>query len=57
MADCRVVNASPLITLAKVGQLGLLEEPECLLVIPAPVAQEVLRWLAENPARKALASG
>jgi hypothetical protein len=38
MADCRVVNASPLITLAKVGQLGLLEEPECALVIPAPVA-------------------
>jgi len=57
MADCRVVNASPLITLAKVGQLALLEEPECVLVIPAPVAQQVLRWPAEDLARKALAGG
>jgi len=57
MADCRVVNASPLITLAKIGQLDLLEEQECVLVIPAPVAQEVLRWPAEDPARKALAAG
>jgi predicted nucleic acid-binding protein len=57
MADCRVVNASPLIALAKVGQLGLLEERECVLVIPAPVAHEVLRWPAEDPARKALAGG
>jgi predicted nucleic acid-binding protein len=57
MADCRIVNASPLITLAKVGQLGLLEEPERELIIPAPVAHEVLRWPAEDPARKALAGG
>jgi predicted nucleic acid-binding protein len=56
MADCRVVNASPLITLAKVGLLDLLEEAECVLVIPAPVAQEVLRWPAEDPARKARAT-
>lgn len=57
MPDCRVVNASPLITLAKVGQLGLLEEPEFALIIPDPVAREVLRWPAEDPARKALSAG
>lgn len=53
MADCRVVNASPLIALAKIGQLGLLAEPEWVLIIAAPVAHEVLRWPAEDPARKA----
>ncbi|AGA92431.1 putative nucleic acid-binding protein, contains PIN domain (plasmid) [Thioflavicoccus mobilis 8321] len=57
MPDCRVVNASPLITLAKVGQLGLLEEPGFALIIPDPVAREVLRWPAEDPARKALSAG
>jgi hypothetical protein len=46
-----------MITLAKIGQLGLLEEPERELIIPAPVAQEVLRWPAEDRARKALAAG
>jgi predicted nucleic acid-binding protein len=53
MADCRVVNASPLIALAKIGQLGLLEEPDWVLIIAAPVAHEVLRWPAQDPARKA----
>ncbi len=57
MPDSRVVNASPLITLAKVGQLGLLEETGFTVVIPAPVAREVLRWPAEDPARKALSAG
>ncbi len=57
MTEYRVVNSSPLITLAKIGRLDLLEGPGVSVVIPAPVAQEVARWPKEDPARKALAAG
>ena len=57
MTEYRVVNSSPLITLAKIGRLDLLEGPGVTVVIPAPVAQEVARWPKEDPARKALAAG
>ena len=47
----------PLIALGKVGRLDLLEEPGFTVVVPAPVAREVLRWPADDPARKALSAG
>jgi predicted nucleic acid-binding protein len=55
--EVRVVNASPLIALAKVGRLDLLETPGLRLVVPEPVAQEVSRGEAEDPARVALERG
>ena len=36
-----VVNASPLITLAKIGQLQLLVRPGATLAVPEAVADEV----------------
>jgi predicted nucleic acid-binding protein len=56
MADLWVVNASPLITLSKVGQLELLQAGNRRLVIPEAVRAEVLRGPADDPARKALES-
>jgi predicted nucleic acid-binding protein len=47
----RVVDASPLITLAKVGRLDLLEASGLQLVVPEPVAQEVRRGDADDAAR------
>jgi hypothetical protein len=55
--EVRVVNASPLITLGKVGRLDLLEAPGLRLVVPEPVAQEVNRGAANDPARLALEGG
>jgi len=47
-----VVNASPLITLAKIGQLSLLHELCEEMVIPAGVKEEINRAPDENdPAR------
>jgi predicted nucleic acid-binding protein len=57
MAEQWVVNASPLITLSKVGQLELLQADNRRLVIPEAVRAEVLQGPADDPARKALESG
>lgn len=57
MADDRVVNASPLIVLAKVGQLELLEEPGAHVIVPDAVATEVLAGPSEDPARQQLEAG
>ncbi|MBI2569493.1 MAG: DUF3368 domain-containing protein [Candidatus Schekmanbacteria bacterium] len=58
MSDERwVVNASPLIVLAKVGHLGLLHRPGRELVLPEPVAREILAGPDHDPARQALESG
>jgi predicted nucleic acid-binding protein len=47
-----VVNASPLITLAKIGQVSLLHELCEEMVIPAGVKEEIDRSPDENdPAR------
>jgi len=43
MAELWVINASPLITLSKVGQLELLQAVDRRLVIPEAVRAEVLR--------------
>lgn len=57
MSERWVVNASPLITLAKVGQLSLLTDLAGEVIIPAPVAHEILEGPAGDPARKALEAG
>lgn len=57
MGDIRVVNASPLITLAKVGRLDLLSSRGQQLVIPSQVADEVLAGPDQDPARLALEGG
>lgn len=57
MNETWVVNASPVIALAKIGQLHLLEVLTDSLVLPEAVAQELLAGPADDPACKALASG
>lgn len=52
-----MVNASPLIALAKVGRLDLLTSRGQRLIIPEPVANEVLAGPQADPARVALESG
>ncbi len=56
MAELWVINASPLITLSKAGQLELLQAGNRRLIIPEAVRAEVLRGLEDDPARKALES-
>jgi hypothetical protein len=52
-----VVNASPLIALAKIGQLELLLAPSRTLLIPEAVAEEIRIGPPQDPARAALTSG
>ncbi|HUO10366.1 MAG TPA: DUF3368 domain-containing protein [Phycisphaerae bacterium] len=52
-----VVNASPIITLAKVGQLQLLNSITQQLLIPTAVAQEILAGPADDPAVVSLNGG
>lgn len=46
-----VVNASPLIALAKIGHLDLLLAPSRILMIPEAVVEEVRVGPPEDPAR------
>lgn len=57
MPDLWIVNASPIIVLAKVGQLRLLEELSEECVVPEAVAVEILAGPSEDPARQALEEG
>jgi predicted nucleic acid-binding protein len=58
MADsCWVVNASPLIALAKVDRLDLLLAPSRTLVVPEAVAHEIQVGPTGDPASVALAKG
>lgn len=57
MSSVWVVNASPLISLARIEQLALLEAPNRTLLIPEAVAREVLAGPAADPARRALEAG
>ena len=57
MGEVRVVNASPLITLAKVGRLDLLTRGGRQLVVPTQVTDEVLAGPERDPARLALEGG
>ena len=52
MSNKWVVNASPLILLAKVGQIELLPRLTEHLVIPASVVEEVQKGPAVDPAQK-----
>ena len=47
-----VVDASPLILLAKVDQKRLLTQLPDALVIPAPVAEEIQTGPEDDPARR-----
>lgn len=57
MHDLWVVNASPLIALAKVEQLTLLEHLAGEVLIPEAVVREILVGPATDPARAALDAG
>jgi hypothetical protein len=52
-----VVNASPLISLARIGRLDWLEASEHVLNVPEAVAKEVLTGPPSDPARQALEAG
>jgi predicted nucleic acid-binding protein len=53
VAKVWVVNASPLITLAKVGRLDLLTDPDRTVIVPSAVVDEVLAGPEGDPARLA----
>ena len=57
MSELWVVNASPIITLAKVNQLGLLEKLSASFLVPDAVAAEILAGEASDPALLAIKSG
>ena len=57
MSETWIFNASPLITMAKADYLQLFEQLATDLLIPEPVAQEILASPPSDPARKALESG
>jgi predicted nucleic acid-binding protein len=52
-----VLNASPVIVLARVGQEHLLDALADELVIPHQVGQEIEAGPADDPARRAIAGG
>jgi predicted nucleic acid-binding protein len=52
-----VVNASPVITLAKAGHLALLTEMADKILLPEAVAAELLMASAADPARQAVMGG
>lgn len=52
-----VVNASPLIVLAKIGRLSLLEGLGTEVIVPEPVALEVIAADPHDPARVSLEGG
>jgi predicted nucleic acid-binding protein len=56
-AEIFIVNASPLICLAKAGYLHLLEDLGGTLLIPAAVVEEIRAGRPDDPARKALGKG
>ncbi|TMB88174.1 MAG: hypothetical protein E6J45_11680 [Chloroflexi bacterium] len=57
MAETWVVNASPLIVLAKAGRLGLTGDLCSAILLPDAVAHELLAGPADDPARLAVLAG
>ena len=57
MSKIWIVNASPVITLAKVDHLHLLTELSTGVHVPEPVARELLAGTPSDPARRALEGG
>src|SRR5258708_4647255 len=54
VSEVWVVNASPIIVLAKAGYLKLLQELPGELLVPEPVAAEILAGPDSDPARQTL---
>jgi predicted nucleic acid-binding protein len=52
-----VTNASPIIALAKVGQLDLMTNLASEVIVPEAVAAEILAGPADDPARQCLERG
>jgi predicted nucleic acid-binding protein len=57
VSEVWVANASPIIVLAKAGYLKLLTELSTELLVPEPVAAEILAGPEADPARRALEKG
>lgn len=57
MSETWIVNASPVITMAKAGYLHLFEQLAAHVLIPESVVREILIAPASDPARKALEGG
>lgn len=57
MGEPWVVNASPVITLAKAGYLHLFDQLAHEVLLPTPVISEILAGPPADPARKAVESG
>jgi hypothetical protein len=57
VADVWVVNASPIIILARAGHLGLITDLANQVLVPAAVVSEVLAGPEADPARLALERG
>jgi predicted nucleic acid-binding protein len=57
VAETWVVNASPLIVLAKAGRLALIDGLCDTVLLPDAVAKEVLTGPPDDPARLAVAAG
>lgn len=57
MAETWVVNASPIIVLAKVGKLDLFDQLGGEVLVPDPVALELLAGPADDSARAAIQRG
>ncbi len=57
MSEIWVVNASPVIVLAKTGHLQLLERLPSELLLPVPVAVEIQSGPTSDPARQAVEDG
>jgi len=57
VASAWVIDASPIICLARAGHLDLLEEPGVDSLVPEAVAAEILRGPLADPARERIAQG
>lgn len=57
MNEIWILNASPVITMAKAGYLHLFDQLAAKLLIPDAVVREILAAPPSDPARKALESG
>ena len=57
IAEKWVINASPVIALARVGQVELLVRLPKQSVIPRAVAEELLHASEDDPARRAVEGG
>jgi len=57
LAEAWIINASPVITLAKAGYLHLLDQLAIEILIPRSVVDEILAGPFEDPARQAIESG